>query len=133
MQPPPNNLDIVAAATAIFSWMVNPQLAVYIGPYFVIIVSAIAGAAWSLGRRPESARLGAAAYFVLMVLTAIVFTVPLSKWAASFVSWGDVSVLFGPVAFLIGGVGADWPSLVKWLLTRAGRIIERKAGGQHHD
>lgn len=55
-----NQLDPVNMAIALASVIFGPALAGVIGPYAVILIASTVGAAWSLGRRDQSARLGAA-------------------------------------------------------------------------
>lgn len=115
--------------TAIFAVIFGHQLAYYVGPYFVIIIGAAVGAAWSLGRSQVTSRSAAFCHFLLMCFTALIFAVPLSEWIGLKIGSADAGWLFAPVAMLIGGVGGDWPNLVKWIGRRAIRIIERRAGG----
>lgn len=124
------SLDPVAASTAILTLIFGPQLATYIGPYFVIIVGAMVGSAWSLGRRRVTTRFNAFQYFLLMVATALICTVPLSEIAVKYVFTDyDHKSFFAPIAMLIGGVGGDWPRLIKWMANRLWSLFERKHGG----
>lgn len=127
MTPPPQ-LDLATAVTAVFAVLFGPQLAAYVGPYAVIMIGATVGAAWSLGRRPVTSRSKAINYFLLMAFTALILTVPLSEWLGAKLGSEDSRYLFAPVAMFIGGVGSDWPTLVRWLGRRALRLIERRAG-----
>lgn len=117
--------------TALFAVIFGPDLAVFAGPYVVIIIGANVGAAWSLGRRPVTSRGGAFKHFLLMSSTAIIFTVPLAEWIGMKLGSQDARWLFAPIAMLIGGVGGDWPRLLRWL---GRRFYERKVGsGQEVD
>lgn len=127
MTPPPQ-LDLATALTAVFAVLFGPQLAAYVGPYAVIMIGGTVGAAWSLGRRPVTSRSEAFRYFLLMAFTALIFTVPLSEWLAGKIGSDDSQWLFAPVAMLIGGVGSDWPALIRWLGRRALWVIERRTG-----
>ena len=122
-------LDPVSVAIALASVIFGPALAAVIGPYAVIIVSATVGAAWALGRREPGARLGAAWYFLRLNATAVLVTVSLAKLAGQWVGQQNTTWLLAPIALLVGGVGDDWPRIGRWLLERAGRLIERRAGG----
>jgi len=130
MQSPPPQLDPVAAATAIFAIVFSPTIAAYVGPYAVIIIGAALGAAWSLGRRPVTSRYGAIKYFLLIVGTALLFTVPAAEGLRSVFGARipDVQLLFAPIALLIGGVGTDWPKLIAWMWARLWRIFEHRTG-----
>ena len=122
-------LDPVSVAIALASVIFGPALAAVIGPYAVIIVSATVGAAWALGRREPGARLGAAWYFLRLNATAVLVTVSLANLAGQWVGQQNTTWLLAPIALLVGGVGDDWPRIGRWLLERAGRLIERRAGG----
>ena len=122
-------LDPVSVAIALASVIFGPALATVIGPYAVIIVSATVGAAWALGRREPGARLGAAWYFLRLNATAVLVTVSLANLAGQWVGQQNTTWLLAPIALLVGGVGDDWPRIGRWLLERAGRLIERRAGG----
>lgn len=126
-------LDPAAAMTAALAIVFGPQIASIAGPYAVIIVGACVGAAWSLGRRPVTSRSNAFGYFTLMCFTAVMCTVPAAEGLGRWLGVEDAQRLFAPVAMMIGGVGADWPRLLKWAGRRAVRLIERRNGGSSND
>lgn len=126
---PPNHLDPVNVAIALAGILFGPTLAAVVGPYAVIIIAATVGAAWSLGRREPAPRLGAAWYFVRLQATAILVTASLASAAARWLDLEDHTWLLAPIALLVGGVGDDWPRLVRWLLARVQRLIDRRARG----
>lgn len=124
-------LDPVNVAIVVAGVLFGPALAGIIGPYAVIILCATVGAGWSLGRRRmRGLRLGAAWYFLRLNATAVVVTVGLATLAGRWLSIADPSWLLSPIALLVGGVGDDWPKLIRWLMARAGRLIERRTGGE---
>ena len=122
-------LDPVSVAIALASVIFGPALAAVIGPYAVIIVSATVGAAWALGRREPGARLGAAWYFLRLNATAVLVTAGMATLAGRWMGIAETNWMLAPIALLVGGVGDDWPRIGRWLLERAGRLIERRAGG----
>ena len=122
-------LDPVSVASALASVIFGPALATVIGPYAVIIVSATVGAAWALGRREPGARLGAAWYFLRLNATAVLVTASMATLAGRWMGIAETNWMLAPIALLVGGVGDDWPRIGRWLLERAGRLIERLAGG----
>lgn len=124
-----NNLDPVNVAIAAASVLFGPALAAIIGPYAVILIASTVGAAWSLGRRDPSARLGAAWYFLRLNGTAVLVTVGLAELVGRWIGSEDTSWLLAPIALFVGGVGDDWPRLGRWVVVRAGRVFERRAGG----
>ncbi|WP_284213864.1 hypothetical protein [Comamonas jiangduensis] len=124
-----NQLDPVNVAIALASVIFGPALAGVIGPYSVILIASTVGAAWALGRRDPSVRLGAAWYFLRLNATAVLVTVGLANLAGRWSGHDDVTWMLAPIALLVGGVGDDWPRLARWVFARAGRVIERRAGG----
>lgn len=120
-----NNLDPVSVTVALFATLLSPALAAIIGPYAVILIASTVGAAWALGRRDPSAKLGAIAYFLRLNATAAVVTVGIASIAGKWLGHEDPTWMLAPIALVVGGVGDDWPKLVSWL----GRlVIERKLG-----
>lgn len=124
-----HQLDPINVAIAIASIVFGPTLAGVIGPYAVIIISATVGAAWALGRRDPAASLSAVWYFLRLNTTAAIVTVSLTKLVGMWLGLVDPSWLLAPVALVIGCVGDDWPAVGKWIVTAAGRMFERRAGG----
>ena len=124
-----NQLDPVNVAIALSSVLFGPALAGVIGPYAVIIIASTVGAAWALGRRDPSARLGAAWYFVRLNTTAVLVTVGLANLAGHWLGHEDTSWMLAPIALVVGGVGDDWPRMGQWVLERVARVLERRAGG----
>ena len=125
-----NNLDPVNASIALLTALFGQALAGVIGPYAVIIIAATVGAAWSLGRREPSSRNSAVGYFVLLNCTAILITANAAAAVGRWTGQDETNFLLAPIALLIGGVGGDWPRIVRWLLERAGRVIERRTGSE---
>ncbi len=124
-----NQLDPVNVAIALASVIFGPALAGVIGPYAVILIASTVGAAWSLGRRDPSARLGAAWYFLRLNATAVVLTAGLANLAGRWVAGDDTTWMLAPIALLVGGVGDDWPRFCRWIGLRVIRLFERRAGG----
>lgn len=122
------NLEPVNVAVAILSLMLGPALASVVGPYAVIMLASTVGAAWSLGRANTRTKLSAASYFLLINGTAILVTVSAATQLAKWIGATDAGWLLAPVALIIGGVGQDWPAIIKWAASRAMRLIERRSG-----
>ena len=76
-----NQLDPVNVSIALASVLFGPALAAVVGPYAVILIASTVGAAWALGRRDPSARIGAAWYFLRLNATAVLVTVGLASIA----------------------------------------------------
>ena len=124
-----NQLEPTNVAIALAGVLFGPALAALVGPYAVILIASTVGAAWALGRRDPSARLGAAGYFLRLNATALVVTVGLATMAGKWLGIEETTWMLAPIALVVGGVGDDWPRLGRWLFERAGRVLERKAGG----
>lgn len=121
-----NQIDPVSAAIALAGLLFGPTLAGIVGPYAVIILSATVGAGWSLGRRDQSLRFGAAWYFLRLNATAVLVTASIATLAAKWLGVAEQNWLLAPVAIVVGAVGDDWPRIGKWLIVRAGRFFEKR-------
>lgn len=124
-----NQLEPTNVAIALASVLFGPALAGVIGPYAVILIASTVGAAWALGRRDPSARLGAAWYFLRLNATALLVTAGLATLAGKWLGFDETNWMLAPIALLVGGVGDDWPKLGRWIFERVGRVLERKAAG----
>lgn len=129
-QPPPQ-LDPVSAAVALLAVLFAPPLPEIIGHYAVIIVAAVIGGAWSLGRHQAQGRAAAAIFLLLVSGTAAMLTMGIARLIAQWLPGtdGGVTWLVAPVALLIGGIGHEWPAVGRWLLGRLGRRIDARIGG----
>jgi len=121
-------LDPVSLFIALAGTVFGPTLAQVIGPYAVIILAATTGASWALGRRESDVRLSAAWYFLRINATAVLLTVSAATLAGQWLRLQDHTWLLAPIGLLVGGIGDDWPRMVRWLLLRLGRLLERRAG-----
>ena len=133
-----NQLDPINALTALASAIFGAALAPFIGAYSLIVIAATVGASWSLRRQskpqacatrsPAADALATISYFLLINFTAILVTVGAATMLAEWFKLSEPVWLFSPIALLIGGVGGDWPRVLKWLFLRALRVFERRAG-----
>lgn len=123
-----NKIDPITAATAVSSVLFGPELAHFVGPYSVIVLSATVGAGWSLGRQEQMSRLAACWYFSRLNIMAIMLTVPLTAGVMWALRIDDANWMLSPVAILIGGVGNDWPKVGQWVVSRLGRLFEKRTG-----
>lgn len=107
MTPPPSNLDIVTVAIVMATWALGAEAAAIVGPYTVILLSAVGGAAWSASRRrAQRTRVGTLVHMLLSVGLALIATVPLSELIAR---WTDLQARWtlAPAAVLIAA-RPDW-------------------------
>lgn len=121
MTPPQPQLDIVTVAIAVLSWIVGAEAAAIVGPYTVIVLSALGGAAWSAGRRTQSSSIAALTHIILSVGLALIATVPIAELIAR---WTDLQSRWtlAPAAVLIAA-RPDW--LWQQIRSRLGQ------GGRH--
>lgn len=123
-----NKIDPISAATALASVLFGPDLAHFIGPYAVILLSSTVGAGWALGRQSPMTKWSACWYFSRLNVMAVMLTVPMSAGVVWAFEMHDANWTLAPIALLIGGVGNDWPAVGKWLVSRLGRLFEQRTG-----
>jgi hypothetical protein len=123
----PQSPDLLVLFTALLALVFSPALAAVLAPYVVIITGALLGTGWALRRRPPDSRAGAWAFGLLMMGTALVFTMPSALWLQHYLP-GSYQWLLAPLAAAIAAVGDDWPSVGTWAVQLLGRVIARKAG-----
>ncbi|RMX06703.1 hypothetical protein D8I35_09385 [Corticibacter populi] len=119
------HLDPVTVAIYALSPLLGQIAAEFAGPYAVIILGSTLGAAWALGRRDPDTKISAVIYFARLIGTAILIAWGLAAILSHYTGLQS-NWLLAPVAMLIGGIGDDWPRVGRWLLTRIGRIFERR-------
>lgn len=122
-------LDPVSVAVVLASTLFGPSLAAIIGPYAVILLGATVGAAWALGRRDTTKKSNAVAYFSLINATALLVTVSISRIVGGWLGHEDANWLLAPVAMVIGGVGNDWPAVLKITQEKLMSLWGRKLDG----
>lgn len=110
---PPPSLDIVTVTIAVATWIVGAEVAAIVGPYTVILLSALGGAAWSASRSVQLTRMGTLLHIVLSVGLALIATVPAAELIAR---WTDAQPrwMLAPAAVLIA---ARPDVLWQWLRT----------------
>ncbi len=123
-----NKIDPISAAVAVATALFGPDLARFIGPYAVILLSSTVGAGWALGRQPAMTTAAAIWFFSRLNIMAVMLTVPLSAGVMWAFQMADANWTLAPIALLIGGVGNDWPAVGKWVVTRLGRVFEARNG-----
>ncbi len=129
MPPQSSPLDIVTVAIAFASLLFKPEIAQFVGPYAVIFLGAILGGALSAARRGPATRASTLGYMALVIILALMVTVPLAELLAPQIPIRlEPRVLFAPVAAIVSGVGQDWPKVGAWLVNLARGVIERRVG-----
>lgn len=117
-QPPP--LNIVAFAVALAGLVFDPRIAEFVGTYAVIFLGAVLGGALSASRRGSASRTATLVYMALVILLALLVTVPLAEALAPHIPVVRLEprVLFAPVAAVVAGIGHDWPKVLLWFFKR---------------
>lgn len=120
MPPQSTPLDIVAVSVVLAGLMFDSRIAEIVGPYAVIVLAAILGGALSASRRGEASRGKTIGYMALVIILALLVTVPLAEVTAAHIPVARVEprVLFAPVAAIVAGIGHDWPTVLLWLFRR---------------
>ena len=127
MAAPPQT-DIVSVAIALTGAAIGNQLAPYVGPYIVIaIAGAIGASCFAFPRRDPTDWKSTLLFVVSMTLFACLFTVGASE-ALQFYTNLEPRWTLGIIALIIGGIGQDWITVGKWIVSFIGRVFERRAG-----
>lgn len=116
----------VLISTAIFS----AEVSAIIGPYMAIVVAAAIGASFSLAKREKTTRVSALWFFLRVCGLAVVVAGGLSALLAKFHPVLTERALLAPVAFIIGLVGDEWSSVVRWGVDFFRDFVFRKRGDE---
>lgn len=119
----------VLVSTAVFS----AEAAAIIGPYMAIVVAAAIGASFSLAKREKTTRVSALWFFLRVCGLAVVVAGGLSALLAKFHPILTERALLAPVAFIIGLVGDEWPSVVRWGLEFVRDSVFRRRRGDNDE
>lgn len=92
--------------------VVSNSVAEVFGPYLLIVVAATAGAWVALGRREPTEKPNGFPFILIVNVIAILFTSLVSFLISANFSSIEERVVFAPVAFVIGWIGLDWPTVI---------------------
>lgn len=118
------DLTPVHAFTVVASSIFGAQMAMIIGPYIVIAIGAVGGAAVMIMQREGDNNLRAFVYFVASTMLAVLLTVPLSMITASFWDAINATWLFAPVSFVLGYLGDKWSRILTWGGTKVNSFVD---------
>lgn len=129
-----SNLDIVYVMVTILTALFGPQMASILGPFAVIVLSSIGGAAWSVGRRPTAMRTisSDAFFFFRLSITAIMVTGGIAVFAERWTGAGTRQWTLPVIALLIGAVGDDWPAVGRWFAGFVRRWAAKRTDHDNH-
>lgn len=127
------SLDPVEVSRLLAGYLMNPRLAAVVGPYSLIILLALAGAALSLTNRKSTARLGTAVYLAVNTIVSLAFTVPLATLTATYNDSWEAQTFFLPLAFGLAYMGDRWKDLFNaalegakaWIRNWANKGVEK--------
>ena len=134
MTPPTEQvqLDVVTVAVVAIGAMAGGEVARYAGPYLVIIVAALVGAVGALMRRPESTRLQAVGFVLMLTSLSVLLTGALAALAVHALDQAgmqlDARYLLVPISGGIAYIGHDWPGVAAWIGSRLKKLIDRRLG-----
>ena len=126
MQSPPQ-LNLTAALTFFAGLLFDPRIAAYVGPYSAIILGAVLGAALSASGRGQAVRPITAGYMAMMIVLALLVTVPLAEAVAPNIPMTrvDPPALFGFLAAVVAYIGHDWVTVGRWIFNLVRGPAER--------
>lgn len=121
--------DPVAVFTALASLLVGQKLGPVFGAYTLIAIMSTAGALVALGRREPDKKPNGLAFILIVNCIAVGFTSMLAFLTAARIEGLEAPTLFAPIAFVIGMVGLDWPTLLPYVFSK---YQEWRRGGQQN-
>jgi hypothetical protein len=125
----PTNIDPTSAAIAIATIVFGPEAAEYVGPYSVIILASITGSGWALSRRGRTGHLRALLFVARLVATALALSLAIESSVDRWLISLDSHWLLAPIALVVGGIGDDWPGIVRWCVQRVVVFTGKKERG----
>lgn len=120
--------DLLVLFTALLALVFSPSLSSVLAPYVVIVTGALLGTGWGLKRRAPAAAGGMWSFTLLMLGTALVFTMPAAVYLQRYFGAGSYQWLLAPLATIIAAIGDDWPRVGTWAVEMGRRVINRKTG-----
>lgn len=121
-----NQIDLtpVAVITAIASTVFSAAVAAVVGPYVVIAIGAMGGAAVALMQRESAGRYKAVLFFFGATVLAVLLTVPLSMLVTWYFTGLQDHWLFAPFAFALGYIGDKWSATLTWVGSKLNALID---------
>jgi hypothetical protein len=112
----PNPIDVVSLFVLIAAYVFSREVADVVGPYMLIVLSAVCGAGYALRRREKTTRFSAALFFMRTSLLAVLLTVALARAVQLYLlpDWQQ-RWLLAPIALALGMAGDDWLRMLAWL------------------
>lgn len=118
------DLTPVAVITLLASTVFSASVAAVVGPYVVIAIGAMGGAAVALMQRESAGRARAILFFCGATIMAVLLTVPLTMLVTLVIKNVPDQWLFAPFAFGLGYLGDKWPAAMSWAWSKANAFID---------
>lgn len=120
----PPDIGIVAFMGAMASYIFGPEVAVFVGPYVVILLASTIGASFALARREVATRGNAVWFFVRTNGLAVLLTVGIASLVSGHHPDLTEKALIAPIAFVVGLIGDDWPNLARWAGSKVNSLVD---------
>lgn len=92
------SLDPIEVARLLVGLFLSQQVAAVVGPYAIIILAAMGGAAFRLADAPATGRYGAFFFFFWRTIAAVLLTVPVANMIAARDATWEAQWFFVPAA-----------------------------------
>lgn len=106
------SLDPIEVARLLAGAFLSQRLAAVVGPYAVIILAAMGGAAFALANRPPTGRSSSFFFFTWTTVMAVLLTVPVATLVANYKDDWEAQWFFIPMAAILAYTADRWKELV---------------------
>jgi hypothetical protein len=118
------DLTPVAVITMLASLIFSASVASVVGPYVVIGIGAMGGAAVALMQAEARGRFKAFLFFFVYTSLAVLLTVPVSMLVTTYFTSVQQHWLFAPMSFGLGFVADKWPAVLSAIGRKIGTFID---------
>ncbi len=120
--------DPYSFVTWAMAFAVGNQAAEMIGPYLLIMIACTSGAWVALGRRDPDDKPKGFTFLAIVNVIALISTTLIARGVASNFASFEERLVFAPIAFVIGWIGLDYPTLIPKVLDL---YIKWRTGGRN--
>lgn len=110
------SLDPIEVARVAAGALMSAKLAAVVGPYSLILLAAIAGAAIRLANRPSTGRSASFFFFLGATFASLVLTVPIASLVASYKDTWEAQWFFMPLAVALAYTADRWKDIANVLV-----------------
>lgn len=126
---PKGSLDPIDVARVLAGIFLSQQVAAIVGPYSIIILAAMAGAAGGLANRAPTGRYGSFGFFFGATLAAVLLTVPAASLVATLNDKWEAQAFFVPAAAVLAYTVDRWKEFIGIGVDAVKRVIRNWAKG----